>query len=198
MFREPHFQTPPHYVSPRRSLRADQRGAAAVEFAMVGSIFFAVLLGILQVGYDLFRSQLVSQSVQTAARMIQLGNVPSTADAFRDAICASLSGGLSCSSFYIDVRPVGTSYAQFVNATQSNGITSYEVKPPNINNTNTLCAGGPGDFIAIRAAYLATVISPLWPSSGYVVVNGQRVRGLTATAIMRNEPTASTSWGPSC
>ncbi|MDB5594844.1 MAG: TadE-like protein [Hyphomicrobiales bacterium] len=168
---------------------------------MVAPILLGTLFGILQVGYDLFRDHLVSQSVQTAARMIQLGKVPPTAAAFRDAICASLATGLSCPSLFIDVRPVGSNYGQFLIESSGADLYSpfrYSLKLPSFDSDNLLCAGGPGDLIAIRAGYLATVISPLWPRSGYILVKGQRVRGLTATAIMRNEPTASVSWGPSC
>ena len=53
--------------------RSDERGAAAVEFAIVSILLFTILFGILQYGYAFFQIQSAQSLVGQAARLASLG-----------------------------------------------------------------------------------------------------------------------------
>jgi Flp pilus assembly protein TadG len=46
-----------------------ERGAVAVEFALVATVLFAVLMGIIAVGHWMYTLEMVSDATRTAARM---------------------------------------------------------------------------------------------------------------------------------
>ena len=52
----------------RRHLHNDQRGIAAVEFALIAPVFMTLLLGTMDVGHTLYVQALLQGSVQKAAR----------------------------------------------------------------------------------------------------------------------------------
>lgn len=57
-----------------RRLWADEAGASAVEFSIVGSIFVIVTLGLLQLGYSLQVRNEIAKAVDEAARFAMLPN----------------------------------------------------------------------------------------------------------------------------
>ena len=85
---------------PRRSL-SDQRGAAAVEFAMVAPIFLALLFSIFEAGYFFFVSSAVDQAAARAGRLIRTGqeqasSSPITKADFFNEICDVVKHFGSC------------------------------------------------------------------------------------------------------
>lgn len=53
---------------PRRRRRETERGAAAVEFALVFPLFIAVLMGTIDYGYFFFSDQIVTNAAREGAR----------------------------------------------------------------------------------------------------------------------------------
>ena len=51
-----------------RSLRDDENGIAAVEFALISPVFCAMLLGTMDVGHSLYMQSVLQGTVQEAAR----------------------------------------------------------------------------------------------------------------------------------
>ncbi len=58
---------------PRRSWRRDQDGAVAVEFALIVPMLLLVVFGVLDFGYMLNRSTVVSNASRDGARVASLG-----------------------------------------------------------------------------------------------------------------------------
>ena len=76
-------------------LRSDQ-GSAAIEFAFVAPVFFALMLGILEIGVMMFAQFALQNSVMDAARLIRTGQVHSAALLIQDQVpvpqCAADNG----------------------------------------------------------------------------------------------------------
>jgi len=56
-------------MKPLRSLRKSQRGAAAVEFALVAIVFFMLLIGIVEMGRVLFTWNAAAEATRYGARV---------------------------------------------------------------------------------------------------------------------------------
>jgi Flp pilus assembly protein TadG len=80
-----------------------QRGATAVEFALVAGPFFYVLFCICETGLMLFTEYVMQNAVQEASRMVRTGQVTSTdgtllksAAEFKTSICNDVSAIIDC------------------------------------------------------------------------------------------------------
>src|SRR5687767_10206005 len=88
--------------------RRNRRGSAAVEFALVAPIFFAVLFAIIELALVFFSSQILETVTQDTARLIMTGqaqNAKFTQATFKNAVCAKLTVMFDCpNGIYIDVQ----------------------------------------------------------------------------------------------
>ena len=74
-----------------RSFRRSQDGSAAVEFAMIAPMFFALIFAVMETG------------VEDGARLVYTSQTTSVTD-FKSAICNRVSVLLDCTKLDIDVR----------------------------------------------------------------------------------------------
>ena len=164
----------------RRFLRS-RRGAAAVEFALVAPVFFALLFAIIETALVFFASQVLETITQDSARMIFTGQAQTAGYSqaqFHDYVCSQIPALFTCANVYVDVE----SYPAFTGVTINSQIDSTNSF---INNMQYL-PGGPGDIVVVRLFYQ-------WPlfvtGLGYNIANlaGSK-RLLTATAAFQNEP----------
>jgi Flp pilus assembly protein TadG len=96
-----------------RRFRRNRRGSAAVEFALVAPIFFALLFAIFETALVFFSGQALETAVQDSGRLFltNQANCDGTLQAdFKQKICDRVSALMSCSGIDIDVRsyPAGT------------------------------------------------------------------------------------------
>ena len=91
-----------------RRFRRNRRGSAAVEFALVAPIFFAVLFAIIELALVFFASQILETVTQDTARLIMTGQAQDAAFTqaqFKDAVCAKLTMMFDCQNgVSIDVQ----------------------------------------------------------------------------------------------
>lgn len=170
--------------------RRDESGATAVEMALISPIFFAMLFGIMQLGYRFFVSEALDTAVNTAARNIMTGQVQAqgitTAVAFKNAMLCQTSGVrvmpsfIDCSSLVIDVQPISNFSASAFTSTASDLLTG--ASPATFN------PGAAGTIVVARVAYGLPAIAPQLTGGGAVTVGGQDVYALMATVVFRNEP----------
>ena len=183
-------------MSPLRSFRAaavtaagrfrgNQRGSAAVEFALVAPLFFALLFAIIETSMVFFASQSLETALQDSARMIMTGQAQTaklTKQSFKkDVVCSHVNALFDCTNgIYVDVQ----SYSTFSSVAISDPITGGNF----VDNTQ-YNPGGPGDIVVVRLFYQ-------WPlfvtGLGYNIANlsGSK-RLLSATAAFKNEPYGS-------
>jgi Flp pilus assembly protein TadG len=165
-----------------RRFRRNRRGSAAVEFALVAPVFFALLFAIIETSIVFFAGQVLETVTQDSARMIMTGqaqNAGYSQAQFKTYVCGKISVLFDCvNGIYVDVK----SYPGFSSISINDPIdASKNFVPP-----NNYSAGGPGDIVVVRLFYQ-------WPlfvtGLGYNISNlsGSK-RLLSATAAFRNEP----------
>lgn len=159
-----------------RRVARDQRGAVAVEFAIVSVPYFATIFFILEGGYNFFIQSQLETATTIMARSVmlghaQVGNVSETQ--FRANFCSLLIVAPGCETrLYIDMRS-GNPGTLLTQASLNRGM-------------NAFCLGGPGHYAALKVTYVTPVISSIWLAST-TRVDGQDVRVLQAGIAFRIE-----------
>jgi len=184
--------------APLLRVRSDERGVTTLELAIIAPAFFAFMLGLMVMGYDLFVQAALNNAVEQAARTIQGGSVTGTsgetsAQLAAAAVCPNLHGLLNCNLLTIAVEPVSTGSDYYSNqntltysaaaGTTSKGVTTG-------GEVNTGC-GGSGQLMLMEAWYngpsfIGTLI-PGWNSNVSVQGTIRRAHVTTAMAGFVNE-----------
>jgi Flp pilus assembly protein TadG len=177
-----------------RVWRRDERGSAAIEFAIIAPVFFFLMFVIAETALVFIAEQVMDNAVFETARLIRTGQVQgpppmSTAD-FKTQICNRVSVFISSAScngpgFYLEVK-------------------QFNAYGDMVTNNPTIDADGefqdPGSFqfgqsnsiIMVRAYYqwpTFKIFGPLSLSSQGL--NGKRLIG--SFAAFRNEPFTATA-----
>lgn len=87
-----------------RRFRGDARGTTAVEFALVATPFFLLMLGILTVGMQYLALHSLEHAVAEASRQVRTGQAQkadSTVDDFRKMVCDAAGSTISCDSHLV-------------------------------------------------------------------------------------------------
>jgi Flp pilus assembly protein TadG len=86
-----------------RSFRRSQDGSAAVEFAMIAPMFFALIFAVIETGMTFMAGQVLETGVEEGARLVYTSQTTSATD-FKAAICGRVSMMMDCTKLDIDVR----------------------------------------------------------------------------------------------
>lgn len=163
----------------RRFIRA-REGATAVEFALVATPFFLLVLAIVEIALVFFAGSMFDNAVRESAREIRTGELQSSGGgqaSFREAICDRVIIITDCDQISIDVR----TYENFSDANFSgpfNGNGEFD-------NTNfSFQPGGSGDVVVVQVYYPFQLFVP---SIGLANMDGNKHLIASATAF-RNEP----------
>jgi Flp pilus assembly protein TadG len=190
----------------RYGVAADRHASVPMEFAILAVPFFAMMLGLMEMGYDLFVQAALNTVVAEAAREIQVGKVVGyrgeTSDELKnDVICPNLHGLLYCPNITVGVEPIPTGQDFY---TARDLITYTAAAGTTDNGTTTggeVCTGAAGQLILLAAWYNGpTFVGRLIPIFGSVVkVQGvsRRVHVTYATAGFVDEYFAR-SGEPTC
>jgi Flp pilus assembly protein TadG len=168
-----------------RRFRRNRTGSAAVEFALVAPVFFALLFAIIESGIMFFAGQVLESVTQNAARLILTGQAQTAGDTralfTSNVVCppGSLATVLfNCNNLSVDVR----SYSTFSSVVMSSQIDANN----NFINNMQYNPGGPGDIVVVRLFYPWQLFVT---GLGYNIANlsgSQRL--LYGTAAFQNEP----------
>jgi Flp pilus assembly protein TadG len=172
-----------------------RRGSAAVEFALVAPVFFALLFAIIESAIVFFAGQVLETITQDSARLIATGQaqtgqvplcqppgqpapVPCTQATFKNYVCSQIPALFDCAGVYVDVR----NYPAFTNVVINSQIDANK----NLITNMQYSPGGPGAIVVVRLFYQ-------WPlfvtGLGYNISNlSGNQRLLSATAAFKNEP----------
>jgi Flp pilus assembly protein TadG len=131
-----------------RRFRRNRRGSAAVEFALVAPVFFALLFAIFETALVFFAGQALENGVQDTGRLFFTNQANcdgmSQAD-FKQKICDRVSALMSCSGVDIDVRSYAAGTAITI-ADPINGSGNYSpnfaYQPPICNSNDTVVVRG--------------------------------------------------------
>ncbi len=105
------------------SKRESEKGAAAVEFALVVPLLLAILFGIIQFGYVFFVQISMTQAARTAVRSIVVGNSQATANT------AALANVVGLTAANISYFPASCPAVSTVPATTITVTVKYTVNP---------------------------------------------------------------------
>jgi Flp pilus assembly protein TadG len=165
-----------------RRFRRSRRGSAALEFALIAPVFFALLFAIIETGIMFFASQVLETVTQNSARIILTGQAQKasyTQSQFAAFICTQVPALFNCNNIYFDVEAYSAFSAISVSS-QIDGSGNFITSNLGYN------PGGPNDIVVVRLFYK-------WPlfvtGLGYNISNltgNQRL--LVATAAFQNEP----------
>lgn len=170
----------------RRFARA-KSGATAVEFALVGLPFMALLFGIVELGLVFMVSTTLDTATENAARRIrtgefQTGGANTKAD-FKTLVCGGMSwlGGACAANLYVEVQ----TFANFTN------MKNAPNRNPTTFNPAATCwaTGNAGDIVLVRTYYQWTLITPLL-NRAMENATGTGKRLISAAAAFRSEPYA--------
>ncbi len=169
-----------------RCFRRNARGSAAVEFALVAPLFFALLFATLEFALMFFASQYLETVTQDSARMILTGEAQGAKfdkAQFKTTLCNRVVALFDCENgVMIDVK----AYSSFA------AITAEDLAPPIDPDTKNFIdnmryePGGAGEIVMVRVFYQwqLYVIGLGFDISN--LAGGKRL--LMATAAFRNEP----------
>lgn len=171
-----------------RRFRRNRCGSAAIEFAFIAPIFFALLFAVIETGIMYFAAQVLESGTQDTARLMlthQAQDASMTQVQFKQDLCGRLSFLFNCDNIYVDVKSYAAGTAiNIIDPIDSSGnfVTS--------NFTYQTSPGGSSSTVVVRAFYQ-------WPlfvtQLGYNIANIGRntsnaSRLLAATAAFRVEP----------
>lgn len=168
-------------VLPRR-IRRDENGAAAVEFAIIGLPFFALIGAIIETALVFLANQILETAVNDSARLIRTGQAQQQAfDAakFKTEVCNRLYILIECAGVTIDVRTV-TSFAAVTTAPPIDADGKFS------DSGFTFDAGKASELVVLKAYYQFPLIFSGLGLNLADLANGKRLIG--AVTAFRNEP----------
>ena len=168
----------------------NEKGATAVEFALIAMPFLALIAGLIQTFLLFFAQSVLENAVRASTRQIKTGQVQ-TADAsmgltlgqaaFHQTVCNNANVLFTCTGLMVDVRVANnwssTNTAMPTLTYDSNG---------NVNNTWQFNPGNAGDIVVVRVAYLWPVFFGPIAFNMANQANGSRL--IMASAAFQNEP----------
>jgi Flp pilus assembly protein TadG len=170
-----------------RRFRRNRRGSAAVEFALVAPVFFALLFGLVETSLMFFADQYLETGLQSVGRLIytsQTQTAGTTQANFKQSLCDSVAVMMSCGNLYVDVRAYAAGAVITINDpidASGNFVNTFVYQPPALGDTTST--------VVVRAFYQ-------WPlfvtGLGYNIANIGRgtaspYRLLAATAVFRSQ-----------
>ena len=130
-----------------RRFGGDASGTSALEFAIVATPLFLLLLAVLQVAFVYFANFALENAVDRAARLIRTGQAQTfNAAKFKNEVCKHLTAPLTCNELKLDVRK----YSSF------GGAASNLTHPSIVRQCQddfSLRPGRGGDVMVVRAFY---------------------------------------------
>jgi Flp pilus assembly protein TadG len=165
-----------------RRFRDSRTGGAAIEFAMVAPIFFALLFAIIETALMFFVSQVLETMTQDAARMILTGQAQTAnyqQTDFKTYLCNRIPAIFGCANLSVDVE-------SFSNFESINLNLQINYATCQFSGTVQYSPGGPGSVVVVRVLYPWQLFVT---GLGYNIANcPNSKRALVATAAFQNEP----------
>jgi Flp pilus assembly protein TadG len=164
--------------------RAAQRGATAVEFALIAPAFLATLIAIFEVTFFLFAQQTLQTAAVQAGRQIMTGQVQNsntTQSQFANIVCPMIQAMFTCSKLMINVQ----NYSTFSAASTGAPTLIFNSKGQ-VTNTWVYSPGSPGDVMVVQLIYQWPIVGGPF---GYVLSNlGNGTTEMMGVSAFRVEP----------
>lgn len=163
-------------------LGRDDKGATAVEFAIVAAPFFLFLFAVMEIAYMFFVTVMIESAVLDSARKVRTGQMQfqgADAEDFWEDVCEGVSLVADCDGrLFLDVRVI----ENFGSANLPDPVEDGEFDPSDLD----VDYGEAGDIVLVRAYYVWDVIFPSLGTNLSNLNGGKRL--ISATTAFRNEP----------
>jgi Flp pilus assembly protein TadG len=134
-----------------RAFVADRSGATAVEFALIGAPFVALLVALIETFLVFFAQQHLETVVIQSSRMILTGQAQAqnlNQTQFAAAVCSNVAILFDCSKLMIDVRVAGS----WTSANAGAPSLTFDANG-NVTNSWQFNPGNPTDIVVVRVMY---------------------------------------------
>ena len=145
-----------------------ERGATAVEFAIIAPAFLAMLFAILQTTLFLFAQQTLQNAAVEAGRLFMTGSAQTsglTQTQFATTVCPMVSTLFNCGNLQIDV----STYSSFSSA--STAAPALYNSSGNLITSGTYSPGTQGEIMVVQLAYpwpiIGMPLGSVLPNSGH-------------------------------
>ena len=166
----------------RRRFWRNNRGVAAVEFALIALPFFGLIAAMLETGLMMLADNALDQATNNAARMIRTGQAQQQGfdqTAFRSQVCTGVSSFFDCSKLKIDVR-TASSFAAMNTTTPLKADGSLD------SDAFAYSAGHGKDVVVVRVYYNWPILLNRLATLGSG--SDGKTKLLASVASFRNEP----------
>ena len=182
----------------RVGFRRDQRGSAAVEFALVTPIFLVFMFSMFEIGWFYFTNSILDASTTSAARLVRTGQVQGwsgTADEVKqrlfNEVCDTVDLWGDCNTrLTVEVE----TFASFADMFPATPPTCADAPPSNLAAI-PFEPGGELAIVRVRICLLYDTVNPLIGADFKTLGNGVSLsegdtgtRRLISTLMFRNEP----------
>ena len=161
----------------------DQRGIAAVEFALIAAPFFFLIFGLLEICVIFIMSAVLEHGINEAARGIRTGQMQEGGFgevAFKNAVCSELFDLLDCGDkLRFDVKT-------FSDFSSTEAVTPIDEDGELDDSEFDFDPGNANDIVVVRVFYEWDLITPILSAPLANMSNGRRL--LQSTVAFRNEP----------
>ena len=154
----------------------DSRGAAAVEFGLIGGLFVTLICFWMEIGLSLFMQTTLDRAVRKEARLIRTGAITASGGStFAADLCADLQALMTCSAIQVNVASA-SSFAALSAAVPTNASSQM--------TTTGFAPGGSGQDVIVQVGYSRALFFPILRS-----VLGQNGTLLVYSSLaFQNEP----------
>jgi len=158
-------------------------GTVTIEFALVATALFGLLLFALDLAFQLYEQLALDYATWHAARLLEVDSAQTlsgSSSGFQSGtFCPSLAPLLSCGNLVITLRPVSPDY---LSDSQANPVVTSGALP----RSTTFNPGLSGSLMLLQVTYLGPAMS--WPLNLGAVAT---YNGATGSAIVSNAPFAN-------
>jgi Flp pilus assembly protein TadG len=168
----------------------NEKGATAVEFALVAAPFLALVAALTQTFILFFAQSVLENAVRASGRQILTGQVQlqdaslglaAAQTNFKNAVCTNANVLFTCTGLMVDVRVANN----WSSANTAMPTLTYD-NNGNVNNTWQFNPGNAGDIVVLRVIYLWPVF--FGPIAFNMANQANGTREIMASAAFQNEP----------
>ena len=168
---------------PIKFLRS-QDGTSAVEFAMIGLPFLAIIFATLQAAILLMAQEELETATEKAGRLVLTGQAQTagtTQAQFATTVCGYLTVLFNCSNLMINMQTADA----FADASASAPALTFNSNGQ-VSNTWSYQVGSAGSIVVLQVMYQWPVFGKLLGFNLSNLPNGNHL--LMATSVFKNEP----------
>jgi Flp pilus assembly pilin Flp len=179
-------------LTQRATWLRDDRGATAIEFALVALPFFMLVIGIIAIGLYFFTTNALEHGVEAASRKIRTGQAQNgelTVGQFKQLVCNEAGRYISCNKLHVLVQ----SGEQWSDLTPEACVSNNQMTESTGQSDDMIqeYSGGAKSVVLITVCYKWD-LAELFRFMNFGVGTGEGPAILQASTAFRIEPYSST------